>query len=260
TSPQILSVTAPLAPVLNSVSSTTSTSSGASNTLGFLNVFVPVGSGYPVPVNVIAVIHGRNLSYVRTVTFAAQGTPISIGASDISSDGTTINVRVPPYCLTLSGSPPVSSAMVPITVDDGCNAPVMLANAWTYFPTPPIIVNFSPANIVVAIVGQCEVMSATPLTWSVQGQTGFLDSMGCDFNNLLNVQCSKLANATLSQTTMNPPPLYPGANVGTVRWGADCSNCRTGVGTVTGFFKLTIANTTGGITAPSLCLTATCSK
>jgi len=244
TSPKLLTINAPNAPVINGTAALPISGlllgPPTSNSIGMQNIRIVGGFTAASPVS--ARITGRNLGRVGTVTFVGAA-PVAIGPSNINSAGTQIDVGVPAFCITGAGG--VNT--VAVTVDDGVNPLVSFANGWIYTATGPIQI-FLPNVITPAIaflVGPCE-----DVTVNYTPSLGNRAWTNCNF---VAASCITIDPVVVQHGVESI--LFPNANIAVFRPQSGCSGC--GTGTVTGAFPATAINSKSG-SQVSLCVPVRC--
>ena len=253
TSEKLLTIQAPSAAVITGTAALNlalQEGAATSNSIGMQNIRLVNGLTAASPVT--ARIKGSNFGRVSSLSFGTA--QMAIGPSNITSNGTRIEVSVPSFCVTGAQS------SVTVQVYDGVNPQVSFANGWIYTTTGPIQV-FIPGytgfgvNAVVYVVGQCEHLNVGVTSWTVPSiGEGFLDTQGCDFNNPLNASCARIL-WTFSEK-MGLSTVFPNANFGLFTWTTSCANCGGGGGS--GYFLLDATNTNSNTRAPSLCRSTSC--
>jgi len=213
TSAELLTINAPPPPVIISTAALRSghTRPASSNSIGQDNV--RFAGAYSVADPVIARITGNNLGRVKQVTFVGASA-IAIGPSNISTDGTTIDVGVPAICVA------GQSTSVAVTVYDGVNPPVSFANGWTYTTTGPYLINLPnlPFGTIAFLTGQCEdVGVALGLL-----QPGSFAPLDC--NNVQIASCVSISFDGVQQHGIESS-VFPNSNIAVVRWTPRCTSC-----------------------------------
>jgi hypothetical protein len=245
TSQELLTVNGPAPPVIDGTAALSVTGQpgpATSNSIGMQNVRLVNGVTTATPVT--ARIIGRNLNRVKTVTFVGA-VPVTIGPSNVSSDGTRIELSVPAFCVTGSGG----ANTVSILVDDGVNV-VTFMNGWIYTTTGPLLVSFPnvPIGAVAYLAGPCEDVTVT--TTLTSDGYAFVD---CSFQI---VGCIKVTSPGVNQHGILSP-FFPNANIAVFSWGRDCSGCTPG--TMTNYFRATATNVRS-MTQLTSCLQTTCTR